>query len=61
MRFKNNPSLLFLLLLSLFSQPLWAEESKANADTEQSESKQAPIPQTLKSPRATMEKGLHGG
>ncbi|MCG8039105.1 MAG: mechanosensitive ion channel family protein [Candidatus Thiodiazotropha taylori] len=59
MRFKNNPSLLFLLLLSLFSQPLWAEESKAKADTEQSESKPAPIPQTLKSPRATMETFLH--
>ncbi|MCG8056384.1 MAG: mechanosensitive ion channel family protein [Candidatus Thiodiazotropha endolucinida] len=59
MRFKNNPSLLFLLLLSLFSQPLWAEESKANADTEQSENTPAPIPQTLKSPRATMETFLH--
>ncbi|MCG7896629.1 MAG: mechanosensitive ion channel family protein [Candidatus Thiodiazotropha taylori] len=59
MRFKNNPSLLFLLLLSLFSQPLWAEETKDNADTEQSQSKPAPIPQTLKSPRATMETFLH--
>ncbi|MBW9262205.1 MAG: mechanosensitive ion channel family protein [Candidatus Thiodiazotropha sp. (ex. Lucinisca nassula)] len=59
MRFKNNPSLLFLLLLSLFSQPLWAEETKANADTEQSESKPAAVPQTLKSPRATMETFLH--
>ncbi|MCG8029505.1 MAG: mechanosensitive ion channel family protein [Candidatus Thiodiazotropha taylori] len=59
MRFKNNPSLLFLLLLSLLSQPLWAEESKANADTEQSESTPAAIPQTLKSPRATMETFLH--
>ncbi|MEW8256891.1 MAG: mechanosensitive ion channel family protein [Candidatus Thiodiazotropha taylori] len=59
MRFKINPSLLFLLLLSLFSQPLWAEETKDNADTEQSQSKPAPIPQTLKSPRATMETFLH--
>ncbi|MCG8016941.1 MAG: mechanosensitive ion channel family protein [Candidatus Thiodiazotropha sp. 'RUGA'] len=59
MRFNNNPSLLFLLLLSLFSQPLWAEETKANADTEQSEAEPAPIPQTLKSPRATMETFLH--
>ncbi|MCG8082022.1 MAG: mechanosensitive ion channel family protein [Candidatus Thiodiazotropha taylori] len=59
MRFKNNPSLLFLLLLSLFSQPPWAEETKDNADTEQSQSKPAPIPQTLKSPRATMETFLH--
>ncbi|MEW8628256.1 MAG: mechanosensitive ion channel family protein [Candidatus Thiodiazotropha sp.] len=60
MRFKNHPSLLFVLLLTLFSQPAWTEKAtNADAESAQSEAKPALPPQTLKSPRATMETFLH--
>ncbi|MCG7941442.1 MAG: mechanosensitive ion channel family protein [Candidatus Thiodiazotropha lotti] len=60
MCFKNNPSLFLVLLLTLLLPPVWAEEAtKADAESDQSEVKPTAVPQTLKSPRATMETFLH--